>query len=112
MSFITPETKNYLRDVYDHVLRVNEGADTLRELLASALEANLALVGAAQNEVAKQLAGWAAIIAVPTLIAGVYGMNFEFMPELHWTFGYPFAMGTMFTICGIMFWRFRRAGWL
>jgi magnesium transporter len=112
VAFITPETRNYLRDVYDHVLRVNEGADGLRDLLASALEANLALVGTAQNEVAKQLAGWAAIIAVPTLIAGVYGMNFDFMPELHWRWGYPLTMGTMALICGTMFWRFRRAGWL
>lgn len=112
VAFISPETKNYLRDVYDHVLRVNEGTDTMRELLASALDANLALVGAAQNEVAKQLAGWAAIIAVPTLIAGVYGMNFKFMPELDWRWGYPLVMGTMATICATMFWRFRRAGWL
>jgi len=112
VAFITPETRTYLRDVYDHVLRVNESADTLRELLASALEANLALVGTAQNEVAKQLAGWAAIIAVPTLIAGVYGMNFEFMPEIHWKWGYPAAMLVMATICVTMFRRFRRAGWL
>jgi magnesium transporter len=112
VAFITPETRNYLRDVHDHVLRVNEATDTLRELLASALEANLALVGTNQNEVAKQLAGWAAIIAVPTLIAGVYGMNFEFMPELHWKWGYPIVMGAMLTICFAIFRRFRRAGWL
>jgi magnesium transporter len=112
VAFITPETRNYLRDVYDHVLRVNENVDSLRELLASALEANLALVGTAQNEVAKQLAGWAAIIAVPTLIAGVYGMNFEFMPETQWKWGYPVVMAVMLSICGTMFWRFRRSGWL
>jgi magnesium transporter len=112
VAFITPETRTYLRDVYDHVLRVNEGVDTLRELLASALEANLALVGTNQNEVAKRLAGWAAIIAVPTLIAGVYGMNFKYMPELEWHWGYPGVMIAMLAICGTMFWRFRRAGWL
>jgi magnesium transporter len=111
-ALISEDTKRYFRDVYDHVLRANEGIDTVRELLASALEANLALVGTAQNEVAKKLAGWAAIIAVPTLIVGVYGMNFEFMPELHWRFGYPVVMGTTLAICGTLWWRLRRAGWL
>ena len=60
----------------------------------------------------KQLAGWAAIIAVPTMIAGIYGMNFEFMPELHWPFGYPLVLAAIAGICGILYWRFKRAGWL
>jgi magnesium transporter len=112
IAFIGEETKRYLRDVYDHVVRVNEQVDTVRELLASALDANLSLVGAAQNEVAKRLAGWAAIIAVPTLIAGIYGMNFQEMPELRWRFGYPVVMGGMIAICLTIWWRLRRAGWL
>lgn len=112
IAFVPPETKAYLRDVYDHVLRVNEGVDSLRELLASALEANLALVGTAQNEVAKQLAGWAAILAVPTMIAGVYGMNFDVMPELRWRYGYPLIMLAMAAVCGTLWWRFRKAGWI
>ena len=112
VAFISHDTRNYLRDVYDHVLRVNEAVDTLRELLASALEANLALVGVAQNDVAKQLAGWAAILAVPTMIAGIYGMNFEHMPELGWSLGYPLVMTTMAAVCGTLYWRFRKAGWL
>ena len=76
------DTRPYFRDVYDHALRMNEMIDNLRELLAAALEANLSLISVSQNEDVKRLAAWAAIIAVPTMIAGVYGMNFEVMPEL------------------------------
>jgi len=112
LAFVGDDTRNYLRDVYDHVLRVNEAVDTLRELLASALEANLALVGVAQNDVAKKLAGWAAILAVPTMIAGIYGMNFDHMPELRWPWGYPLVMAAMAAICSTLYWRFRKAGWL
>jgi magnesium transporter len=111
-ALIGAETRTYLRDVYDHVLRVNESMDQLRDMAASALEANLALVGVAQNDVMKALAGWAAILAVPTLIAGIYGMNFDDMPELRSPHGYPAALLGMVAICGTMFWRFRRAGWL
>lgn len=112
LAFVGADTRNYFRDVYDHVLRVNEAVDTLRELLASALEANLALVGVAQNEVAKKLAGWAAILAVPTMIAGIYGMNFDHMPELRWRFGYPLVLGGTAAICVTLYRRFRKAGWL
>ena len=112
VSVIGTDTKLYLRDVYDHVVRVNESIDALRELSNGALEAHLALVGVQQNETMKQLAAGAAIIGVPTAIAGVYGMNFEHMPELQWRFGYAFALGLMATACGVLFWRFRRAGWL
>jgi magnesium transporter len=93
-------------------VRINESVDTLRELLTSALEANLALIAAAQNESTKKLAAWAAIIAVPTMIAGIYGMNFEHMPELHWGFGYPIIMGLMVAACGGLYFRFKRSGWL
>ena len=86
--------------------------DTLRELLTTALEANLSLISVSQNEDLKRLAGWAAIIAVPTMIAGVYGMNFKFMPELEWPFGYPVVMGIMFGACGFLYYRFKRSGWL
>ena len=85
----------YFRDVYDHVIRINETIDNLRELLTTALEANLSLIAVRQNEVMKKLAAWAAILAVPTLIAGIYGMNFESMPELHWRFGYLAAVAGM-----------------
>jgi len=111
-DLIPEDTRPYFRDVYDHVIRVNEMVDTLRELLTSALEANLSLISVAQNEAMKKLAGWAAIIAVPTMVAGVYGMNFKFMPELNWRFGYPLVMAVTFAICGLLYVRFKRAGWL
>jgi len=109
---IAKDTRLYLRDVYDHVIRINESIDILRELLTQALEANLALISLQQNDITKGLAAWAAIIAVPTMIAGVYGMNFELMPELSWRFGYPFAIGMMLAACGSLYAYFRRAGWL
>jgi magnesium transporter len=80
--------------------------------LTTALEANLSLVSVSQTEHTKRLAAWAAIIAVPTMIAGVYGMNFDRMPELHWQFGYPLVMGLMIALCVGLFFGFRRSGWL
>jgi len=112
VALIPEDTRLYFRDVYDHVIRINETVDNLRELLTTALEANLSLISVGQNEVTKKLAAWAAVLAVPTMIAGVYGMNFEFMPELHWAYGYPLVMGTMVGLCGLLYWRFKRAGWL
>jgi magnesium transporter len=112
IQLIPEDTRPYFRDVYDHVIRINEMVDTLRELLTTALEANLSLVAVAHNEVMKKLTGWAAIIAVPTMVAGIYGMNFKFMPELDWRFGYPLVMAVTFGICGLLYVRFKRAGWL
>ena len=89
-----------------------QNVDTTRELLSSALEANLSLIAIGQNEVAKKLAGWAAILAVPTMVAGIYGMNFHYMPELDWRYGYPLVLGATAAICGGLWLRFRRAGWL
>jgi magnesium transporter len=111
-TLISDDTRLYFRDVYDHVIRVNESVDNLRELLTSALEANLSLIAVRQNEVTKKLAAWAAILGVPTLIAGIYGMNFEVMPELHYRWGYGgFWLGVL-TICGLLYWQFKRVGWL
>jgi magnesium Mg(2+) and cobalt Co(2+) transport protein (corA) len=112
LELVPEEVRPYIRDVYDHSVRINESVDTLRELLTSALEANLSLIAVAQNESMKKLAAWAAIIAVPTMIAGIYGMNFEHMPELHWTFGYPVVMGGMITACLGLYLHFKRSGWL
>ncbi|MBI4589479.1 MAG: magnesium/cobalt transporter CorA [Candidatus Rokubacteria bacterium] len=112
LALIPQDTHPYFRDVYDHTIRINEMVDTLRELLTSALEANLSLISVAQNEAMKKLAGWAAIIAVPTMVAGVYGMNFEFMPELHWRFGYPLVIAVTLGICAYLYVRFKRSGWL
>ena len=89
----------YLRDVHDHVLLVSDSITDLRERLTAAFEASLLLASARQNEIVKKLAAWAAILAVPTMIAGIYGMNFKFMPELDWAFGYPVVMALMGGIC-------------
>jgi magnesium transporter len=112
LDVIPEDTRPYFRDVYDHVIRINEMVDGLRELLTSALEANLSLISVSQNEAMKRLAGWAAIIAVPTMIAGIYGMNFKRMPELDWPLGYPVIMGLMVGLCAFLYIRFKRAGWL
>jgi magnesium transporter len=104
--------KPYLRDVNDHVLLVNEAIVDLRERLTAAFEASLLLSAARQNDIVKKLGSWAAILAVPTAIAGIYGMNFKYMPELEWSLGYPFALVLMLGICGTLFYCFRRAAWL
>ncbi len=111
-SLIDEDMRPYFRDVHDHALRLDESIDGLRELLGSALEANLLMASVQQNEVMKKLAGYAAMLAVPTAIAGVYGMNFDHMPELHWKLGYGFALLLMASASGYLFYRFRKAGWL
>ncbi|MFN2399073.1 MAG: magnesium/cobalt transporter CorA [Gemmatimonadaceae bacterium] len=112
IELVPDDARLYFRDVYDHVVRVNEMVDTLRELLTTALEANLSLISVSQNEDTKRLAAWAAIIAVPTAIAGIYGMNFTFMPELGWRFGYALAVGIMLSMCTGLYVGFKRSGWL
>ena len=111
-TLISDEVRPYFRDVYDHAIRINEMIDMLRELLTTALEANLSLVAVSQNDAMKRMAGWAAVIAVPTMIAGIYGMNFKFMPELDWLLGYPMAMAIMIGACGFLYYKFKRSGWL
>ena len=100
------------RDVTDHVLRVQEEIDALREVLAFAFEASLMTGQAQQTAITRRLAAWAAILAVPTAIAGIYGMNFEYIPELKWRYGYFLVMGIIGAICGTLYWRFRRSGWI
>ena len=102
----------YFRDVYDHLLRLNQSIDALRDTVNTALQVNLAMITLGESEVTKRLAAYAALVAVPTMIAGVYGMNFEHMPELKWSFGYPLALAVMASLDGYLFWRFRRAGWI
>ena len=102
----------YLRDVHDHLMRINGAIDTLRETIATAIQVNLSMVTIAQSEIAKSLAAWAAIFAVVTALAGVWGMNFEHMPELKWRYGYLVALGVMATAGVYLHRRFRRAGWL
>lgn len=102
----------YLHDLHDHAQLVNDAIADLRERLASAFEASLLLASARQNDIVKKLASWAAILAVPTAIAGIYGMNFKFMPELEWDLGYPAVMLFMAGLCGFLYYRFKRSGWL
>ena len=111
-ELIDPELHHYFRDVNDHILRVHETLEGMRDLLTSILEANLTQVGVRQNEDMRKISAWVAIAAVPTMIAGIYGMNFGHMPELDWTFGYPAVLIVMATFCLFLHWRFRRAGWL
>ena len=103
---------NYLRDVYDHVVRADEQVEGFRDMLHGVLQANLAQVSVRQNEDMRRISAWVAIVAVPTMIAGIYGMNFEHMPELGWTFGYPLALGVMLTACVSLYFYFKRSGWL
>jgi magnesium transporter len=109
---IPEDTRPYFRDVYDHILRLNETIDAQRELLTTALEAHLSLMSVAQNEHMKRITAWAAMIAVPTMIAGVYGMNFSNIPELSWHYGYYGALGLMLVACAGLYVGFRRSGWL
>jgi magnesium transporter len=105
-------TQDYFRDVYDHLIRVDQSIDGLREMVATAIQVNFALISLQENETTKRLAAYAALVAVPTMIAGIYGMNFQHMPELAWRFGYPLALGIMGTLDAYLFYRFRKSGWL
>jgi magnesium transporter len=109
---ISPETQPYFRDVYDHVVRINEMIDNTRELLNTALEANFSLISISQNDTSKKFAGWAAIIAVPTMVAGFWGMNFKFMPETEWQYGFHAIIVFTVIACILLYFLFRRSGWL
>ncbi|MCW3113672.1 MAG: corA [Segetibacter sp.] len=109
---VPDDTRPYFRDVYDHAVRINEMLDNTRDLVTAALEANFSLTSISQSEVSKKFAGWAAIIGVPTMIAGIYGMNFEAMPELHWRYAYPVVLAVTFVLCISLYIFFKRSGWL
>jgi magnesium transporter len=104
--------QDYFRDVYDHLLRLNQSIDSMRDMLTTAITVNLSLITLQESEVTKRLAAYAALVAVPTMIVGVYGMNFDHMPELRWEYGYFAVMGVMALIDGYLFYRFRKAKWL
>ena len=111
-QLVGEEMRLYYRDVYDHTLRVNDAVDTLREMLTAAMSVNLALVTVAQGEVVKRLAGWAGLLAAPTLIASWYGMNFVHMPELAGRWSYPVLIGATVAVMGVLFVLLRRARWI
>ena len=104
--------RSYFRDVQDHAIRVRDQVGGLDELLSSILQASLARTSLADNEDTRKISAWAAMIAEPTLITGVYGMNFDFMPELHWRYGYPLVLLLVVSVCLLLYRGFKRSGWL
>ena len=102
----------YFRDVADHLVRINALIDAIRETIGTAISVNFSMVTIEDGEVTKRLAGWAAIFAVCTSFAGIWGMNFKFMPELDWRYGYVAALTLIASLCGYLYYRFRRSGWV
>lgn len=111
-NVVRKELRAYFRDIEDHVARIVKTVDAIRELLTTAIQVNLAMVTVGQNEVVKRLAGWGAILAVPTVVFSMYGMNFQFMPELRAVWGYPLIVAATLAACVALYLRLRKAGWL
>jgi magnesium transporter len=109
---IDPRVRSYLRDLHDRVLRITEPTEGFRDMLSDILVVNLTLISVRQNDQTKKISAWAAILIVPTLIAGIYGMNFDYMPELHWTFGYPFALALIVLVSVGLYAVFKHVEWL
>jgi magnesium transporter len=109
---IPKDVQPYFRDVSDHVKRINQTIDSMREMLTAAMQVHLSLVTVRQNEVVKRLAGWGAILAIPTMVFSLYGMNFKVMPELEWPLGYPSVMGGVVIGCIMLYFKLKRVGWL
>jgi magnesium transporter len=109
---VCASSEAYFRDVHDHLARIQNSIDTIRDTIGTAIQVNLSMVTIEESEVTKRLAAWAGIFAVATFFVGIWGMNFEHMPELKWAWGYPMALSLIVATCGVMWWRFRRAGWL
>jgi magnesium transporter len=105
-------TQEYFRDVYDHLLRINATVDSMRDTITTAILVSQSTVAIEQNEINKRLAAWAGIFAVATAFAGIWGMNFQNMPELKFEYGYPMALIVIFGTCGYLYYRFKRSGWL
>lgn len=112
VPLVCVDSRDYFRDVYDHLARINASLDTLRDTIGTGIQVNLAMVAIEQNEINKRLAAWAGIFAVVTAFAGIWGMNFKAMPELEWTYGYPLALLVIATAASFLYYRFRRSGWL
>lgn len=111
-EIIPKELRAYFRDIHDHIARLLSTIDSLREMLTTAMQVNLALVTVRQNEVVKRLAGWGAILAFPTVVFSLYGMNFHSMPELNWRFGYPAILGATVLGCAGLYRKLKNSGWL
>jgi magnesium transporter len=109
---ICADIREYFRDISDHLQRLNQTADSIRDTVATAISVNLSMVSVQENETMKRLAAYAALVAVPTMIAGIYGMNFKYMPELSWRYGYEFTLLLMAGLDGYLFYILRKAKWL
>ena len=112
MKCISPQTKPYFRDIYDHVVRTNELINNIQELLKTALEANFSLISISQSDVSKKFAGWAAIIAIPTMVAGFYGMNFKNIPSSEWEYAFYVILALTVAACVTLYLIFKKSGWL
>jgi magnesium transporter len=112
VPLVCANTEEYFRDVHDHLDRINLSIDAIRDTIGIAIQVNLSMVAIEQSEVNKRLAAWAGIFAVATALVGIWGMNFEVMPELKWAYGYPVALLVIAAICGVLYVRFKRVGWL
>lgn len=109
---VCANSQAYFRDVHDHLARISTAIDSIRDTIGTAIQVNLSMVTIEESENTKRLAAWAAIFGVSTALAGIWGMNFDHMPELQWAYGYPVALGAIAVSAVLLFWRFRRAGWL
>ena len=109
---VCENNREYFRDVFDHLVRMNTSLDSLRDTIGTAIQVNLSMVTIEESEVNKRLAAWAGIFAVVSAFAGIWGMNFKFMPELEWRFGYPLALFAIGLTCWVLYRRFKRSGWL
>ena len=109
---VCEKSREYFRDVHDHLIRINSSLDSIRDTIATAIQVNLSMVTIEESDINKRLAAWAAIFAVATAFAGIWGMNFKGMPELQWEFGYPMALALICSICIVLYVRFKRHGWL
>ena len=111
-ALIPKDSRVYYRDILDHVKRITRDADRLWEMMNAGMQVALARITIKQNEVVKRLAGWGGILALPTMVFSLYGMNFRFMPELHWKWSYPLLMLALVAACTLLYWRLKRARWL
>lgn len=109
---IVADTTEYFRDIHDHLHRINTATESIRDTISTAIQVNLSMISLEDNNVNKRLAAWAAIFAVATGLVGVWGMNFDYMPELKWKFGYPLALSIVAFTCGYLYYRFKKSGWL
>ncbi|ESS68923.1 magnesium transport protein CorA [Methyloglobulus morosus KoM1] len=109
---VCANSQEYFRDVFDHLTHINASIDTIRDTIGTAIQVNLSMVTIEESEVTKRLAAWAGIFAVATAFVGIWGMNFDVMPELRLKYGYPVALSAIALVCGILYRRFKKAGWL